>query len=604
MAASMRNPPSRSAPRRAPRSPRLAAAERSRRDGLLAAAAASMAEGLVALDGDSNIVLVNTAAEQILGYSQEQLVGRHAHSALHDQPPGAALHRAEACPLIVPEDGARPRTDDDLFVRSDGSLVPVGHSCSPLEVDGILRGTAIVFRDATIQQAAETAHDDAAREHEVLKGVVINGKSELRKALSGLTVANAELVRRLSKAVEFRDEDTGAHTQRIGRLAGALADAAGLDADFCERIRLAATLHDVGKVAVPDAVLLKPGKLDAAERTIIEQHAEQGYRLLRGSASLLLDLAASIAWTHHERWDGAGYPRGLAAEEIPVEGRLVAIADVFDALSNDRVYRKAFPLEKVLEIMREGRGTHFDPHLLDAFLAQAQATREEVAHEPHTGGADLTRRAYLGALRRGDAIEAEHVALQALTSGMPIGTLHAQVLTPAMRAIGELWEGHEMTVAGEHLATGITQHVLASVYQRSASITAAHQQRVLLAGVAGDHHTLGLQMIADQLEAAAYSVTNAGGDVDTATLIEAVRQNHPALVGLAVTLPSAAPAMTAAVRALRSTFPKLPIMLGGAAVQHNLAGPGVMVITSAEDILPAVKRLMHRHAGSVPTARG
>ena len=197
----------------------------------------------------------------------------------------------------------------------------------------------------------------------------IDGRSnELKRALSELEIAQAETVRRLSMAVEFRDEDTGAHIERIGRFSTLLAEQIGMDQDFCERLSHAAPLHDVGKVAIPDAILLKPGPLTPEERAIVETHAEEGHRLVRGSSSSILDLAATIALSHQEKWDGSGYPRGLAGEAIPIEGRIVAVADVFDALTSDRVYRKAFSVEEAVQMMREQRGRHFDPVLLDAFM--------------------------------------------------------------------------------------------------------------------------------------------------------------------------------------------------------------------------------------------
>ena len=191
---------------------------------------------------------------------------------------------------------------------------------------------------------------------------------DLRRALSELEIAQAETVRRLSMAVEFRDEDTGAHIERIGRFSTLLAEAIGMNPDFCRRIGYAAPLHDVGKVAIPDAILLKPGQLTPEERAIVETHAEEGHRLLRGSSSSILDMGATIALSHHERWDGGGYPRGVAAENIPIEGRIVAIADVFDALTSHRVYRKAFSVEKAVEMMLEQADRHFDPVLLHKFM--------------------------------------------------------------------------------------------------------------------------------------------------------------------------------------------------------------------------------------------
>lgn len=141
-----------------------------------------------------------------------------------------------------------------------------------------------------------------------------------------------------------------------------------LGAENAERLRLASQLHDVGKVAVPDSILRKRGKLSNEEFDVIKTHAETGYKMLAGSSSEVVQLGAQVAYTHHERWDGNGYPRHLRGEEIPVEGRIAALADVFDALTSDRVYRPAFPLKTAVEMMRSERATHFDPEMLDAFL--------------------------------------------------------------------------------------------------------------------------------------------------------------------------------------------------------------------------------------------
>src|SRR5918992_3050234 len=164
--------------------------------------------------------------------------------------------------------------------------------------------------------------------------------ARLERAEKDLRVSREETVQRLSIAAEFRDDETAQHIQRMSRYCALLARAAGLDSETCELIRVASLMHDVGKIGIPDNILLKPGKLSPEERTIMQQHCEIGYRILADSRSDLLKTASDIAWTHHERIDGSGYPNGLTGEEIPLDGRIAAIADVFDALTSDRVYKK------------------------------------------------------------------------------------------------------------------------------------------------------------------------------------------------------------------------------------------------------------------------
>ena len=187
----------------------------------------------------------------------------------------------------------------------------------------------------------------------------------LRRSEAELAASREEMIRRLASAVEFRDVETGRHTERMGHYCSLLARRLGLDDEHCELIRVASGLHDIGKIGIPDSVLLKPGPLTEAERAIVERHAEIGYSILAGSSSRLLSLAATIALTHHERWDGTGYPRALGGEQIPLEGRIAAVADVFDALISDRPYRPALSRAQAYAIMLEGRGTQFDPGVLD-----------------------------------------------------------------------------------------------------------------------------------------------------------------------------------------------------------------------------------------------
>lgn len=196
---------------------------------------------------------------------------------------------------------------------------------------------------------------------EILERLVKQRTAELERT-------RAEIINRLCSAGEFRDEDTGQHVTRIGRMAGLLASLANLQTPLPAKITAAAPLHDIGKIGIPDRVLLKPGKLDEEEWAIMKGHARIGQQLLAGSGLPLLDLASEIAGTHHEKWDGSGYPDGLAGTDIPVSGRIVAICDVFDALLSHRPYKQAWAVEDVVTYLRQISGTHLDPDLTRLFI--------------------------------------------------------------------------------------------------------------------------------------------------------------------------------------------------------------------------------------------
>jgi putative two-component system response regulator len=174
-----------------------------------------------------------------------------------------------------------------------------------------------------------------------------------------------EVVERLALACEFRDDDTNEHAQRIGRTTALLAQEFGLADDDVEIVRRAAPLHDIGKIGIPDSILLKPGRLRADEQEVMKTHTLIGSQILAGSSSRLLSAAEEIARTHHERWDGSGYPGGLAGAEIPIMGRLTAVADTFDALNFARPYKDAWPLDAVLSEMRLAAGRQLDPELVE-----------------------------------------------------------------------------------------------------------------------------------------------------------------------------------------------------------------------------------------------
>jgi putative two-component system response regulator len=194
-------------------------------------------------------------------------------------------------------------------------------------------------------------------------------ENKVREQTRVIRMAHEETIHRLVKASLYRDEETGAHIKRTGWYSELMAATIGWDPERVEQIRLAAPMHDIGKIAIPDVILCKPGKLTHKEVAVMQTHAQLGARLLAGSQSPVLRMACEIALGHHERWDGDGYPSGLHGSEIPEAARIVAIVDVFDALSHDRVYRPALPEQQVLKILRSGRGTHFDPELLDVFLS-------------------------------------------------------------------------------------------------------------------------------------------------------------------------------------------------------------------------------------------
>ena len=184
-----------------------------------------------------------------------------------------------------------------------------------------------------------------------------------------IVATQREVISTMGAIGETRSKETGDHVKRVAEYSKLLALKCGLSLKEAEEIKMASPMHDIGKVGIPDNILNKPGKLDFEEFEIMKTHAALGYEMLKASHQPLLKTAATISYEHHEKWDGSGYPRGLKGEEIHLHGRITAIADVFDALGHDRVYKKAWPLEEILNLFKEGRGKHFDPNLIDLFFS-------------------------------------------------------------------------------------------------------------------------------------------------------------------------------------------------------------------------------------------
>lgn len=247
----------------------------------------------------------------------------------------------------------------------------LGYVIKPFERNEILINVASALRHRRRNLESRSAVDELRRAVDERVAELQLNLRQLERASRELDRTHEEELRRLALAAELRDPETAQHLERMSRYSEVLARAAGLPADRCELIRLASPMHDVGKIGIPDDILLKEGIFTPEDRRIMERHARIGHDLLSGSGTPLLDLAASIALHHHEKVDGTGYPRGLRGDDIPVEGRIVAIADVFDALTSQRRYKAAMSFDEARQVMLDGSGTHFDADLLELFFGCA-----------------------------------------------------------------------------------------------------------------------------------------------------------------------------------------------------------------------------------------
>ena len=258
--------------------------------------------------------------------------------------------------------------DDPALADRALDLGAYGYVVKPFEMNEIVINVSNALRRRSLEMENARHRENLERMVKERTADLWQAVQELEQARDEVRSSQAETIHRLTLAAEFRDDETGSHIQRMSQYCGLLTHKVTGDAERAELVQLAAVMHDVGKIAIADKILLKPGKLTPDEYDAMKLHAEFGHRILAGGSSELLQLAASIALTHHEKVDGSGYPKGLVGDQIPLEGRIAAIADVFDALTTNRVYRKAYTLAEALQTMREGRGTHFDSELLDVFF--------------------------------------------------------------------------------------------------------------------------------------------------------------------------------------------------------------------------------------------
>ncbi len=300
-------------------------------------------------DADFRYVFANAEADRLAGQEKGQLLGKTDEAIM----PPKALAPIRAVDRKIIEQGTSYEAEETLEI---GGVKRTFRTVKFPLFDEEGRTTAVcgISTDITAQKEALRLHDELAVAQQ--------------QAIDELRLSRQETVVRLTRAIELHDLSTGKHVDRMGRVASFLAGHLGLDAERVQLLRVAAPMHDVGKIATPSEILRKSGPLTPEECEEMQRHTTVGYQILANSESELLRVAATIALTHHERYDGSGYPHGLVAEEIPLAGRITAVADVFDALLSDRSYRPAFTADETVEVIEEGRGSHFDPRIVDVLL--------------------------------------------------------------------------------------------------------------------------------------------------------------------------------------------------------------------------------------------
>lgn len=302
-------------------------------------------------DLSGRLVRMNPAWEKALGSTAERMRGTLLSELVHPHDRESVVSA-----LLELVGGSRESVGmRSRFRTVGGAWVWLEWSARAAPGEGTINGVA---HDVTAQVRAEQQLTDQTRRLETM----------VSERTRDLTEARAETLQLLAVAAEYRDDETSQHTERVGILVAKIATVLGLSEESVALLREAAPLHDIGKLAIPDRILLKRGRLTGAERAAMHTHTTLGARLLYGSRSPVLQLAGVIAESHHERWDGSGYPHGLAGPDIPLVGRIVAVADVYDALVHDRPYKPAWSIEQALTMIRGSAGTQFDPQVVEAFM--------------------------------------------------------------------------------------------------------------------------------------------------------------------------------------------------------------------------------------------
>lgn len=307
---------------------------------------------LATVDTDGRFERVNPAWARALGHAAEAIRSRELIELVHRDERAAVREQIRA----GSDDRQELVESCNRFQTADGKYRWLEWELSASRSGGVAH---LVARDITEQRTAQLQLASSAKSLEL----------KILERTQELDEARAETLQLLAAAVEYRDDRTFQHTERVGLIATEIATRLGMRGEQTQRLREAAALHDIGKIAIPDGILLKPGRLSAREQRVMETHAALGARLLSRSSSPVLQMAAVIAATHHEWWDGSGYPKGLAGERIPLVGRVVAVADVFDALTHERPYMPAWSVKQAIARVQRSSGTQFDPRVVEAFLA-------------------------------------------------------------------------------------------------------------------------------------------------------------------------------------------------------------------------------------------